>query len=135
MPIIFSDSLLYWLSWDLCAYLIHGPRVEMAEYDCNDVVLAVTAASASAGALASWLTNPLDLAKLRLQVARMDVGSSTAVRRGGADSTFGMLRLVYQHSGVRGLYRGAFARVLFHAPSTAVTIVAFEEAKRLLAPR
>lgn len=106
-------------------------RLGKAGKDGEETLLSNIVASASAGALASWLTNPLDLAKLRLQVDRMG-GRSTA---GGADSTLGMLRLVYRHSGVQGLYRGAFARVLFHAPSTAVTIVAFDEAKKVLAPR
>ena len=90
-------------------------------------------ASASAGAIASWVTNPLDLAKLRMQIARMGEAPSGAAAAGlNLDSTAGMLRYVYRSNGLQGLYRGAFTRIFFHAPNTAVTIVAFEEAKKLL---
>lgn len=91
-------------------------------------------ASAVAGAAASWITNPLDLAKLRLQIARMaDAKVATGPAAGlNLHSTRGMLTYVHRKEGLRGLYRGALARVYFHAPHTAVTMVAYEEFKRLL---
>ena len=59
-----------------------------------------------AGAAASWLTAPLDLAKLRVQVHR------------GADGPSFLRALVdASKAGPRGLFRGAGARVLFSAPS------------------
>ena len=55
-----------------------------------------------AGAAASWLTAPLDLAKLRVQVHR------------GADGPSFLRALVDAFkAGPRGLFRGAGARVLF----------------------
>ena len=42
-----------------------------------------------------------------------------------------MLRKVYRHEGLRGLWRGSFARVLFHTPSTAITMALFERFKEL----
>jgi len=90
-------------------------------------------ASAVAGAVSSWVTNPLDLAKLRLQIARMvDVEVSAEAAGLNMHSTPGMLTYVYRREGVRGLYRGALTRVFYHAPHTAVTIVAFDEFKKLL---
>ncbi len=90
-------------------------------------------ASAVAGAGSSWLTNPLDLAKLRLQIARMsDVELSAEAAGLNMHSTRGMLTYVFRREGFRGLYKGAMARMLFHAPHTAVTVVAFDELKRLL---
>lgn len=73
--------------------------------------------SASAGALASFLTSPLDLAKLRLQVQRGESisGSATATRYNGIADC---LQQVYRHGGVRGLFRGAGARVLHFVPAT-----------------
>ena len=41
-----------------------------------------------------------------------------------------MLKKVYRDDGIRGLYRGAGARVLFHTPSTAITMAVFEECKK-----
>lgn len=91
--------------------------------------------SASAGALASFLTSPLDLAKLRLQISR---GSSYAaattassispsapsypIYRGMLDC----LQQAYRDGGVRGLFRGAGARVIHFAPATTVTMTCFE---------
>ena len=75
------------------------------------------ASSASAGALASFLTSPLDLAKLRLQVQRGQGTSGSnegTAYRGVADC---LLR-AYQRGGLRGLFRGAGARVLHFVPAT-----------------
>lgn len=52
---------------------------------------------------------------------------------GGLEGTSGlrsMLRKVYRQEGWRGLFRGAGARVLFHTPSTAITMAVFEDCKR-----
>ena len=75
----------------------------------------------SAGALASWLTAPLDLAKLRVQVHRGADGPSFL--RALADAS---------KAGPRGLFRGAGARVLFSAPSMGASMACFEQAKSLL---
>jgi hypothetical protein len=100
----------------------------------NDTFISNLVASAGAGALGSWLTNPLDLAKLRLQIARMGSNIAVGPETVGLNlhSTLGMLKYVYRTQGITGLYRGAFTRILFHAPNTAVTMVAFEESKKIL---
>ena len=112
----------------------NAAKVMNKSYSGNDTFTSNLVASAGAGALASWLTNPLDLAKLRLQIARMGSNIGTGPEAIGLNlhSTLGMLRYVYRTTGLRGLYRGAFIRILFHAPSTAVTMVAFEEMKKHL---
>lgn len=38
---------------------------------------------------------------------------------------------VYRTLGVRGLFRGAATRILFHTPSTAITMAIYEECKWL----
>lgn len=43
---------------------------------------------------------------------------------------YGVLKKVYLQDGMRGLFRGAGARVLFHTPCTAITMAVFEECKR-----
>ena len=81
----------------------------------------VAGTTLGAGALASWLTAPLDLAKLRVQVYQGATGPS-------------FLRALVDASkaGPRGLFRGAGARVLFSAPSMGASMACFEQAKSLL---
>jgi hypothetical protein len=87
--------------------------------------------SASAGAAASWLTSPLDLAKLRLQVSR-----SRQLQPGGSPmyrGVFDCLQQAFQENGIRGLFRGAFARVLHFAPATTVTMTSYETCRSAVA--
>jgi len=74
-----------------------------------------------AGALASWLTAPLDLAKLRVQV-----------HRGAGGPSFLRALVDASKAGPRGLFRGAGARVLFSAPSMGASMACFEQAKSFL---
>mmetsp|Transcript_19477 Transcript_19477/g.40774 ORF Transcript_19477/g.40774 Transcript_19477/m.40774 type:complete len:369 (+) Transcript_19477:143-1249(+) len=95
--------------------------------------LHLVACSAGAGALASWLTSPLDMAKLRLQVQRRQsatgvfkvdsMGNQTVRHRGMVDC----LQSAYKEGGVRGLFRGAGARVIHFAPATTITMVCYEK--------
>jgi hypothetical protein len=80
--------------------------------------------SCTAGAFASWLTSPLDMAKLRLQVQRGNVASepTMVVYRGMVDC----LATAYRHGGVAALFRGAGARVLHFAPGTTITMTCYE---------
>uniref|UniRef100_K3X835 Mitochondrial carrier protein n=1 Tax=Globisporangium ultimum (strain ATCC 200006 / CBS 805.95 / DAOM BR144) TaxID=431595 RepID=K3X835_GLOUD len=90
------------------------------------------AGAALAGAAASFLTNPLDLIKLRLQIQRAYVaeGSTGTVAYSGI---FNGLSQVIRQEGVLALYKGAGARVAFHAPSTAITMSLFESCRRVFA--
>jgi hypothetical protein len=70
--------------------------------------------SASSGALASWLTSPLDMAKLRLQVQRGQAAAATASSSPSQLVTsyrgvWDCLRTAYGQGGVRALFRGAGA--------------------------
>jgi hypothetical protein len=80
--------------------------------------------SASAGALASFLTSPLDMAKLRLQVERgrnQSTPSTVIPYRGIVDC----LQQAYTRGGIRnGLFRGAGARVLHFVPATSKWVIA-----------
>eukprot|EP00934_Nitzschia_sp_Nitz4_P004058 Nitzschia sp. Nitz4//scaffold13_size275219//56687//57844//NITZ4_000851-RA/size275219-exonerate_protein2genome-gene-0.43-mRNA-1//-1//CDS//3329535945//4048//frame0 len=70
--------------------------------------------SSGAGALASFLTSPLDLAKLRLQVQRGQAASNGPKYRGVVDC----LVHAFREGGFPGLFRGAGARVLHFVPAT-----------------
>lgn len=80
--------------------------------------------SCTAGGLASWLTSPLDMAKLRLQIQRGNqaTNANTITYRGMVDC----LQHTYRSEGVGGLFRGAGARVLHFAPAMTITMTCFE---------
>jgi hypothetical protein len=94
----------------------------------------IVLSSASAGAISSFLTSPLDMAKLRLQVQRgtqhqsssasssAAVTTTTTTYRGIGDA----LQSAYQKGGMKGLFRGAGARVLHFVPATTVTMTCYE---------
>jgi len=70
-----------------------------------------------AGSVATVLTNPLDLVKLRMQVQR----GRSGLQFGYRNVWHGLATLVAQE-GVGALFKGAATRCLFHIPSTAITI-------------
>ncbi len=80
-----------------------------------------------AGACASTLTNPLDMAKLRMQVMRAGkIG-------GGTEAHYKhMLDGVYKigrDEGIKALFHGSLARILFHMPNVAITMSCVEAFK------
>lgn len=104
----------------------------------------VLVCSATAGSLAAWLTNVIDMAKLRIQVERAGSGQGVF----GYSNVFqGVLRIVADE-GWRGVFRGAGARIAFQvwtlllgahvlyttkcttqAPTTALALAVFEHLK------
>jgi len=85
--------------------------------------------SMMAGAGASLITNPLDMAKLRMQVQR-------AGKEGGGDVTQfyykNMFHGVYRISkeeGVLALFNGSLARIMFHIPMVAISMSLLEYVK------
>jgi Mitochondrial carrier protein len=98
----------------------------------------ILASSATAGAMASFITSPLDMAKLRLQVQRgqmwlpegqtvapSSVPGSAQLYRGFVDC----LQATYKIGGIRALFRGAGARVLHFAPAVTVTMTCYESCR------
>ena len=66
-----------------------------------------------------------------LQIERGTVNlSGNNELKEGTNSLYKIMKKVYREDGIRGLYRGAGARVLFHTPSTAITMAVFEECKK-----
>jgi hypothetical protein len=91
----------------------------------------LVACSAGAGALASWLTSPLDMAKLRLQVQRGQASRGDQVVR--YSGMLDCLRSAYLDGGLRGLFRGAGARVIHFAPATTITMTCYEKCRAFYA--
>ena len=95
------------------------------------------ASAATAGCIASFVTNPLELAKLRLQVQRGAAGAGAGA--GGAGQlyrgTTHAIATIVREEGARALFRGATARMAFHVPGTAITMTLFEELRPWIAAR
>lgn len=107
--------------------------LQQSSVDEEDIILAtlpfpwILMSSASAGALASFLTSPLDMAKLRLQVQRgAQQQSSASVHTTNHRGMLDALSYAYQSGGIRGLFRGAGARVLHFVPAITITMTTYE---------
>lgn len=112
-----------------------------------------THSAAGAGALASWITNPVDLVRLRLQVQRgadsaasavttnttpsssSTVAASTkAASTGSTDvykNTWDGLVKISRKDGLAGLFKGSGARIAFFTPSTMISMSLYDECKKL----
>jgi len=115
-------------------YSLDSSSLENIEIEFFQIV----ACSASAGALASWITSPLDMAKLRLQVQRGNQANSTSAVGGKTSQilytgALDCLRKIYNEEGVRALFRGAGARVIHFAPAVTITMTSYEVLKSYLA--
>lgn len=80
----------------------------------------LVAICALSGGSAAFLTAPLDLIKVRLQVANTRVSVLSALRK------------VWVNDGLRGLFRGGSSRVWFAVPNTALTMAIMESIKTRL---
>jgi len=137
-------SALYFMFYEQCKmrakeYYIgkHGDNQSspIVKADGDLPLLYLVACSSAAGALASFLTSPLDMAKLRLQIQR---GQAAASNNAGQGQTVykGMvdcLHSAYNKGGIRGLFRGAGARVIHFAPATTITMTCYEKCKTFYA--
>jgi hypothetical protein len=85
------------------------------------------ACGASAGSAASFLTNPLDMAKMRLQVQRSGAETPFAYR-----NIFDGVFQIAKNEGFLALFRGSGARIAYHAPSTAIAFSLMERIKKAL---
>eukprot|EP01064_Diplonema_japonicum_P009636 TRINITY_DN17112_c0_g1_i1.p1 TRINITY_DN17112_c0_g1~~TRINITY_DN17112_c0_g1_i1.p1 ORF type:complete len:313 (+),score=72.54 TRINITY_DN17112_c0_g1_i1:53-940(+) len=87
----------------------------------------------TASALAAAVTNPLDMVKLRLQVQRsvLSSGVSTQFSYHYRSLPSGLASIV-RDEGVRALWKGVGARILFAGPQAALTMSIFEAIKMQL---
>lgn len=118
-------SAFYFVFYEKCKSM--ATSLQTADKHTDLPFSSIVLCSCSAGALASWLTSPLDMAKLRLQVQR------ASPRHGGDTTMVQILGHVLKNEGVAGLFRGAGARVLHFAPATTITMTAYETCRSFFA--
>lgn len=126
---VFYERFKYWTR-------MHTTQTNQALRELEHVELPfhwVLVCSSAAGALASWVTSPLDMAKLRLQVQRglqpAGTNNITTTYTGVLDC----LQKTHKAGGLRGLWRGAGARVLFTVPATTITMTSYETCRSFIA--
>ena len=86
------------------------------------------------GGLASVLTNPLDMAKLRLQVQR--AGATPGAGSQSTASEFyyrhmfdAMYKIQRDEGGLPSLFRGSLTRIFYHVPMVAISMAVLEKVK------
>lgn len=83
--------------------------------------------SSLASSLACFMTTPLDLVKLRIQVQKTSDGSDLKLTE-YRNMIQGLISIGYTE-GVKGLYRGSIARILSFTPTVALTMTFIELSK------
>jgi solute carrier family 25 protein 39/40 len=130
-PTLWRDvpfSVLYWSTYERTKAALVAPQ------DPPVPLAASFFSGACAGTLASLLTHPFDVAKTRIQTSFV----RHSHLRPPADTTWGVLRHIYQAEGAAGWMAGWQPRVGRVAPACAIMITTYEAAKwalqRLTAP-
>ena len=92
--------------------------------------------SVGAGMGASFVTNPLDLVKLRLQIQRQGgTGKKDSLPWGRPyRNLFDGLKQMVKHEGFLSLFKGVGARMGFHGPATAISMACYETFNSKLKP-
>jgi hypothetical protein len=78
---------------------------------------------ATAGGAAAFVTAPLDLIKVRMQIER---------RKKDSPGFLSMMSRVFREGGIRALFRGGGSRVWFAVPNTAITMAIMESIQHRL---
>lgn len=86
--------------------------------------------SAAAGAFASFVTSPLDMVKVRMQVMRATSLSKTRIFQ--YKNVFQGTWHIYKTEGAKALFQGSFSRILFHTPNTAISMGLVEHIRNFL---
>ena len=73
------------------------------------------------------------MAKLRLQVQRGQAAASNNGQTVQYKGIVDCLHSAYNKGGIRGLFRGAGARVIHFAPATTITMTCYEKCKTFYA--
>lgn len=114
-------SALYFVGYEYCRTQLSASLKK----DVKDLgFMEVLACSATSGSIASYITTPLDLVKLRMQIDRGRERSGHS-RHGMVP----MLREVLRRQGVAGLFKGSMARVVAYTPCVAISMAVFESCK------
>ncbi|EPZ31720.1 mitochondrial carrier [Rozella allomycis CSF55] len=83
---------------------------------------------AMAGTCAVLVTNPLDVARTRIQLLQYD---SLKDRNSLKKGFFNMIGEIYRKEGIRGMYKGAKPRIYVSVPGSSVAFIGYEALKEI----
>ena len=83
-------------------------------------------AGGGAGVVSAAITNPLDVARTRLQT-QLDILSTRKY-----NNMHHAVKILWKEEGMRGLTSGIYPRMIFHSTSAAICWVTYEYMKRIL---
>lgn len=111
-----------------------------AHFTHMDPALIKIASGATCGALAGFLSNPVDLVKVRMQLgdrSRSSTSTSTSStsKRSLSSSPLSVVKEVVQKDGVTGLWRGSVAGMSRAAVLTATQLATYDETKQWIKRR
>lgn len=123
-------SMLYFMAYERLKQLFTPENDTTGGFHGGGIALC----AAGAGAAAAAITSPLDVIKTRLQTqgdAVVSASLSTSVSRtpNRYRGTCHVARSIVREEGLRGLFRGMSARVLWIIPGTSITMSMFEYLK------
>jgi solute carrier family 25 protein 39/40 len=120
-------SGIYWLTYEVMKEKIgNALHVDLSNlHQTDELRVFVTSflAGSISGTIAAFFTNPFDVGKTRLQIARE---SDVTIKR---PSMFKFLIDIYRREGYQALYSGFAPRVMKIAPSCAIMISSYEIGK------
>jgi hypothetical protein len=115
---------IYFTVYEKCKHIAFRRRPEWKESPPLPLTLAC---GVTAGAMGAVCTNPIDVAKTRFQV--QGTTSSQAVKYRSFSHGF---RTILKEEGIRGLTNGMWARMLWIAPASAITIAGYEALRQVV---
>jgi len=119
-------SAIYFMLYEQFKSMAWRQIGDVEHKHCLPIPWLVGASGAAAG-ITAWVTSPLDMVKMRLQVqraaARSVSGHATPyLYKGFYDGA----KNIWKHEGPRAFFRGSFARLMFSTPSVATTVTLME---------
>jgi len=116
-------SALYFMFYEKFKYWAVGPQKEISFWPS-------LLCSAAAGSISSVITNPLDMAKVRMQCVRASQNSEVKLFK--YKNMFHGIWLILNNEGFLALFQGSLARILFHTPNVAIIMSTTESIRAFL---
>lgn len=123
-------SAVWWACYEAGKRTIESAASRLKHVDDSQFTLFkaanYTVSGSVAGVVSCLVTNPLDVARTRLQLLEY---ADKAEQRTLKSGFIHLLKQVYAKEGVRGLYKGIKPRLWVRAPGSAVALVGYEYLK------
>lgn len=135
-----TASSIWWTSYELFKYRFFeglsrlqaylSPSTFLLGHDSAVIKLPMSQlfAGIAAGALSLSVTNPLDVARTRLQLLECRTSQDAKLLKQGY---LHILFLAFKNEGIRGLYKGFAPRLFIRLPGSSLKFVGYEALKRM----